>query len=141
MADICALHPWVKAQNRPSNGKKIKSILVLSTMCSFFAHRYMPDKHTNDTRFKNVIYLRHTTEYSNVNYYKTTHHNVLLNTEMREMYPYTSPEGAKRLPPRGDDWRQRKRTLGAAMRLKALRQASPEISRQTNPPQAKEKRQ
>jgi len=45
MTDICALHPSVKAQNRPSNGEKIKNILLLSTLCSFFANRYKLDEH------------------------------------------------------------------------------------------------
>ena len=98
----------------------------------FFAHRYMPDNHTKDTRTQSVVYLRQTTEYSNGNYPKTTHHNVFLNTEKRDLRPYTSPEGARRMPPRGNVWRLQNGTLGAAMRLKALSQAPPEIIRHPN---------
>jgi hypothetical protein len=46
------------------------------------------------------------------------------------MYPFASPKGAKRLPPKGNDWRQRNETLGAAMRLQALRHALLETTRQ-----------
>ena len=57
------------------------------------------------------------------------HHNVFFNTERIYMHPNASPEGAGRMPPREDEWRFQNGTLGAAMRLKALSQAPPEITR------------
>ena len=56
MTDKCALHPWEKAQNRPSKGEKIKSILLLSTLCLIFALRETPDLNTKRTRMTSVIY-------------------------------------------------------------------------------------
>jgi hypothetical protein len=38
MTDKCAPHPWARAQNRPSKGKKIKSILLLFALCDLFEH-------------------------------------------------------------------------------------------------------
>ena len=139
MTDICAPHPWVKAQNRPSNGEKIKSIQLLSTLCNSFAHRYFPDKHTKYTRTKSVIYLRQTTEHSNENYPKTTHHNVFLNPGKRDLRPNASPEEAGRTPLKGNEWRLQDGTLGAAMWLKASSQATPEITRHPKKTQATEK--
>ena len=39
MVDTCALHPWARAQNWPSKGEKIKSILLLFTLCKDFVLR------------------------------------------------------------------------------------------------------
>ena len=129
MTDKCAPHPWAKAQSRSSNGRNIKRILLILHMCTFIAPRDIPDTHTNKTHITSVIYSHQATDCRKTIYQKPTHHNVFFNTEIRDVYPYGSPEGAKRLPRRENDWRQRKRTLGAAMRLHALRQAPPQITR------------
>jgi hypothetical protein len=139
--NICAPNSWAKALSRPFNGRKIKSIYLILNLCIFFAPRDTLDLHTKKTRTTSAVYPRQTTDYSKKLYHKSTHHNVLFSTEIRDTNLYASPEGAKRLPPRGDDWRQKKGTLGAAMRLKALSHAPPVITRQPkNPRQHKIKR-
>jgi hypothetical protein len=130
MTDLCAPHLWAKAHNRPSKGGKIKSILLLFNLCNFYAPRDTPNLPTKETCKHSVIYPRQTNVYSNEQYKKPTHHDVFLNTEKRDSYhPYASPEGVGRTPPRGDKWRMQNGTLSAAMRLKALSQAPPEITR------------
>jgi hypothetical protein len=93
-----------------------------------------PDTNTKKTRTISVIYSQQTNDYSKKVYHKPMHHNVFFNTEIRDIYPYASPEGGKRLPPREDDSRQQKGTLGAAMRLHALSQALPKITGQPETP-------
>jgi len=56
MVDKCAPHPWARAQNRPLKGKKIKSILLLSTLCNFLALRETPYLQVKQTRITSVIY-------------------------------------------------------------------------------------
>ena len=64
-------------------------------MCILFAPRDTPYLPTKDTRRQIVIYLQQTTEYPNEKYHKLTHHDVFLNTEKRDLYPYASPDAAQ----------------------------------------------
>jgi hypothetical protein len=57
---------------------------------------------------------------------------VFLNTEKKDLHTYASLEGARRTPPKGDEWLLRIGTLGAAMRLKALSQAPKDIQASQN---------
>jgi hypothetical protein len=56
MVDKCAPHPWARAQSQPPRGEKIKSILLLFTLCDLFAHRHTPDIYTKQTRTSSVIH-------------------------------------------------------------------------------------
>ncbi len=140
MTDKCALHPWVKAQNRPLKGEKVKSIILLFILCSI-APRETPDQNTKRTRNTSVIYSpkeEHTEKEKNEN----NHHKpVFLNTNKRDSYPYASPEGPRTTP---SEICQRwfvVRPRGAAMRLSALRQPPKDISRPKQPRQSKKKTQ
>ena len=121
MADKCAPHPWAKAQSRPSNGKKIKSILLLFSLCTLFAPRVTPDSITKRTRTLSVIFPPQEAQ-TELNKYKTKHHNpVFLNTTAWDSHPHASPEGLGTTPSAGSQRRSAARSLGAAMRLTALR--------------------
>ena len=85
------------------NGRKIKSILLILNLCIFFAPGDTPKTHTKKTRTISVIYSQQTTDYSKKVYHNFTHHNVFLNTEIRDICPYASFEGGKSLPPKGND--------------------------------------
>ncbi len=111
-----------------------KRNLLFFNLCILFAPRDTSDPSTKDTRKQIVIYLRQATEYSKENYLKTTHHNVFLNTEKRDLHPYASPEGARRTPLKGGEWRLQNGALGAAIWLKALSQTPPEITRHPKTP-------
>jgi hypothetical protein len=95
--------------------------------------RHSKQTHENDAHHKRDLFPTDHRLLKKQNH-KSKHHNVFFNTEIKHMYPYASPEGDKRLPPRGDDLRQQKGTLGAAMRLQSLRQAPPEITKQPKTP-------
>jgi len=101
LRDICAPHPWAKAQNRPLNGKNIKSILLFSNMCILFAIRDYQGIPTEQTHISKVFYPRRTTNHLKNKYPKPTHHGVFFNIERRDSHPYASPEGVGRTPPRG----------------------------------------
>jgi len=100
--DICAPHPWARAQSRPLYGRKCKSILLLLNMCILFAPRDTPDTHTHekDTHHRRDIF---STDRRLLN--KTIHKiyasRSVFNTEKRDLHPYASPEGAGRMPLRG----------------------------------------
>ena len=135
MTNKCALHPWGKAQNRPSKGGKIKSILLLITLCSLFAHRQTPDIHTKRTRIISVIYLP-IRDQPEKNKRTNNHHNhVFLNTNQRDSHPYASPEGPRTTPSAKCRRWSAVRPPGAAMRLTASRQpydiTKPKNSRHT----------
>jgi hypothetical protein len=126
MTDKCAPHPWARAQNRPSQAGKKKSILLLFILCDLFAHRYTPDTHTKWTHTTSVIYstLKDPTETGK----KTNlHHRVFLNTQMWDSHPIASPEGLGTTPSEKCQQWSDARPLGAAMRLTALRQSPPKI--------------
>ena len=117
MTDKCSPHPWGKAQNRPSKGEKIKSILLLSTLCSFFALRDTP----NLTRMTSVIYSP-TEDQKETTKNKNNHHKpVFFNTNKRDSYPYASPEKLGTTPFGKYQRRSTVGPIGAAMRLTALR--------------------
>ena len=138
MTDICAFHPWGKAQNRPLKGEKIKSILLLSTPCNFFAIRDATDLNTKVTRMISVIYSP-TEAQTDTTKNENKHHNlVFLNTNNRDSYPYalherlrTSPFGIYRR------W-STAGPLGAAMRLTASHQPPKDINRPKQPRQRKQ---
>ena len=56
MVDMCAPHPWARAQSQPSRGKKIKSIFLFFSLCNLFAPRVTSDSNTKQTRILNVIF-------------------------------------------------------------------------------------
>ena len=80
MTDKCALHTWVKAQNRSSKGKQIKSILLLTILCSLFAHRQTPNRHTKQTRIISVIYSPTEDQTEKTKRPNNHHNHVFLNT-------------------------------------------------------------
>ncbi len=122
MTDKCALHPWVRAQNRSSQGKKNESILLLSVLCNLFAPRHTPDVYTKQTRSSSVTSTPFTDQAKKY-ITNTKHHNsVFLNTKTRDSHPNASPEGHGFTPPEKYQWWPRTWPLGAAMRLTALRQ-------------------
>ena len=133
----CAFQPWARAQNQPSKGEKIKSILLLSTLCNLFALRETPCLHTKHTRITGVIYPP-STDQTETNKNKIKHHNtVFLNTKPWDSTPYASPEGHGATPfEKCQQW-PNTRPLGAAMRLTALRQSPITISRPKNSRQLK----
>ena len=132
MTDKCAPHPWVKAQNRPFKGETIKSILLLSVLCNLFAPRHIPDAHTKQTRNSSVIFTPFADQ-AEKNQIKSKHHNsVFLNTKTRDSQPYASPEGPGSTPSEKYHWWPCTGPLGAAMRLKALRQPE-DVSKLMNP--------
>ncbi len=90
-------------------------------MCIIFAPRDYPDTHAEKTRIISMIYSQRTTDYQKNEYQIYTHHGVFFNTKRRDIYPYASPEGAKISVPKEVERRLKNGTLGAAMRLKALR--------------------
>ncbi len=65
---------------------------------------------------------------------------MFLNSDRRDPHSDASPEGARRAPPRGDEWRQLNGALGAASRLSALSQAPPKITRPVTNKQPKRKK-
>ena len=131
MTDKCAPHPWGKAQNRPSKGGKIKSILLLTTLCNLFAHRQTPDRHAKWIRIISVIYSP-TGDQTEKNKRTNNHHNhVFCNTNQRDSHPYASPEGPGTTPSAESQRWSAARPLGAAMRLTASRQPY-DISRPKN---------
>jgi len=138
MTDICNPRPWGKAQNRPLKGEKIKSILLLSTLCSFFPLRDTPDLNTKVTRMTSVIYSP-TEARTDTTKNENKHHNpVFLNTNNRDSYPYASPERPRTTP---SGIYQRWSTtgpLGAAMRLMASCQPPKDITRPKQPRQPKQ---
>ena len=98
MVNKCAPHPWARAQNRSSKGEKIKSILLLFTLCNLFAHRDTPDSHTKGTRITRVIYPP-PKDQKEINKDKADlHHDVFLNTKPWDSRPYASPEGPGTTP-------------------------------------------
>ncbi len=114
--------PAFERRNNKKHFTDFKLVLLV-------APRDMPDLPTKETRKQTVIYPRQTNKVSNEQSKKPTHHGVFFNTKNLDLNPYASPEGAGRTPPRGDERRLLHGTLGAAMRLKALSQAPPEIAR------------
>ena len=103
--------------------QKIKSILLLSTMCSIFALRESPYSHTKQTRITSVIYLQQTTDYLANGKRYNTHHIVFFNKKNGIRVPTHYPGETNSVSPRGDKWRPQNGTHGAAMRLKALHHA------------------
>jgi hypothetical protein len=102
-------------------------------------YRYFPPVHT----FHNPIRLRHLhgpyaqtnrdlftpdERNSKTKTKENMPHDGLISAKTQDIYPYASPEGDIRTPPRGGEWRMQNGTLGAAMRLKALSHAPPEIT-------------
>ena len=136
MTDKCAPHTCGKAQNRPSKGKKTKSILLLTILCSLFAHRQTPDRHTKQTRIISVIFSP-TRDQTEKTKRTNNHHNlVFFNTNQRDSHPYASPEGHGTTPSAKRQRWSAVRPPGGAMRLTALRQSYdisiPKNSRHTN---------
>jgi hypothetical protein len=73
--------------------RKIKSILLLTTLCIRFAHRQTPDRHTKRTRIISVIYSP-TRDQTEKNQRTNNHHShVFLNRNIRVSHPYASPDG------------------------------------------------
>ena len=136
MAEICAPHPWARAQSRPSNGDKIKSILLLSSLCSIFALREIPDLLTKQTRIISVVYSKTEDQTASTENKKNHHNHVLLNTNERDSSPYASPERPVTAPSGKCQRRLTVGPLGAAMRLTAMRQPY-ESPRPKNPRQPK----
>ena len=126
LVDKCALHPWARAQNQPSKGKKIKSILLLSTLCSFFAPQETLDLITKKTRIVSVIYSL-TEDQAET---KKKHNTVFFNTKLWDSHPFASPEGSGTIPSKTCERWSNTEPLGAAMRLTALRPSPTYVSRQ-----------
>ena len=97
--------------------EKMISFLLILNPCTTFAPRDIPDTYANKTRITSVIHPQQATDCLKTINNKFTHHNVFFNTEIRDVYPYATLKGSKRLPPKGNDSRQRNDTLGAAIRL------------------------
>jgi len=132
MMDKCDSHLWARAQNQPSKREKMKSILLLSTLCSLlFAFRETPDLQTKHARTTSVIYPPSTYQ-SETNKTKKKHHNtVFLNTKPWDSTPYASLEGSgTTLSEKCQRW-PNTRPLGAAMRLTALHLFPTDIFRQS----------
>ena len=120
----------MKAQKRPSNGEKIKSILLLFTMYNLLAHRHTEDRHTKWTRITCVIYStpKDPTDMGETSI--NLHHRVFLNTQTWDSHPNASPEGPGTSPSEKYQRWPNTRPLGAAMRLTALRKSPTDISKQ-----------
>ncbi len=131
MVDKCAPHPWARAQSQPSRGEKIKSILLLFTLCDLFEHRHTPDIYTKRTRTTSVIhppFADQTKTHKN----EAQHHNtVFFYIIAWRSHPYASPEGLGTTPSKKCQRWSRVGPLGAAMRLTALRQSN-DIFRREN---------
>ena len=120
-----------------SKRRKIKSILLLFTMCSLFTPRETPDVNTKHTRITSVIFPPYAHQ-THMKKNETKHHNtVFLNTKTWEPHPNASPEGPRTTPYEKYQRWSVVRPLGAAMRLTALRQppkdaSGPKHTRQMN---------
>jgi len=139
MVDTCAPHPWARAQSQPPRGEKIKSILLLFTLCDLFAHRHTLDIYTTQTRTSSVIYAPFADQTKMHKTEKQHHNTIFFNTTAWGSHPYASPEGPRTTPSKK---RQRWATvgpLGAAMRLTALRQPPKDVSGPKNPRHMKRK--
>jgi len=137
--DKCALHPWERAQSQPTRGEKIKSILLLFTLCDFFAHRHTPDIYTKQTRTPSVIYPPFADQTKMHKTAKQHHNTVFFITTAWGSYPYASPEGPRTTPSEKCQRWSTVGPLGAAMRLTALRQSPTDFSGPKHPRQIKRK--
>jgi hypothetical protein len=102
-------------------------------MCIFFAPRDTPDTHTKETRITSVVSVtQNDPTVTGVNK-KYLHHKVFSNTKTWDLHPYASPEGPGTPPSENCQGWSTARSLGAAMRLTALRQPPTDSPRPMNP--------
>ena len=136
MVDKCA--PRARAQNQPSTSEKIKSILLLSVMCSLFAPRETPAVHSKQTRNPNVIFPPFADQ-TETNKIKTNHHNtVFFNAKHGIHIPMHRPRGLGPPPLRNISSRQIQGLSEPPCGLRPC--ASPQIYFQTKEFQATKKK-
>jgi len=78
--------------------KKIKSILMLFSLCILFAPRDTPNTHTEKTRTTSVISFTQKDPTKTGENKKYMHHKVFSNTQTWDHHPYASPEGPGTTP-------------------------------------------
>ena len=100
MTDKCAPHPWVKAESRLSNGRKMISFLLILNLCTTFAPRDIPDTHANKTRITSVICLQQAADCLKTIYNISTHHNYSLTQRYGKYIPMHHPRGPNACRPR-----------------------------------------
>ena len=116
-----------------------KAFYCFSPWVIFFAHRHILDTHTKRARTSSVIYPPFADQTKTHINEKQHHNTVFLNTTAWDSHPHASPEGPGTTPSKKCQRWSSAGSLGAAMRLTALRQSPQDISGPMNSMQMKRK--